>query len=206
MMCNNTTHEPLELYLPDYTVAETERGDFCEGQTFQTEVQRTHWHVNMAAMLKLGEWFDFMRRNGVWDNTRIIIASDHGKTMDRETEGLGFFDYMIMDDPDIDVEIVNPLLLVKDFGGLQLRTADDFMTIADVPFFAMDGIIEKPVNPFTNRLMDNGAKMSGPQLVTSSHKASPSKQADRTTFDTSDGHWFSVHDDIFDERNWGLVE
>ena len=28
----------------------------------------------------------------------------------------------------------------------------------------------------------------------------------KTTFDTSDGHWYSVHDDIFKEENWEMVE
>ena len=41
-----------------------------------TNEQVTHYQVNMAAFLKLGEWFDYLRENGVYDNTRIIIVSD----------------------------------------------------------------------------------------------------------------------------------
>jgi phosphoesterase RecJ-like protein len=32
----------------------------------------------MAAALRLGEWFDWMKAEGVYDNTRIIIVADHG--------------------------------------------------------------------------------------------------------------------------------
>ena len=47
----------------------------------ENERQVTHYQSNMAAMLQLGRWFDYLRENGVYDNTRIIVMSDHGGTM-----------------------------------------------------------------------------------------------------------------------------
>ena len=35
--------------------------------------QVTHYHINMAAFIKLGERLDYLRANGVWNNTRIIL-------------------------------------------------------------------------------------------------------------------------------------
>ena len=40
--------------------------------------QIIHYHVNMAAYIEHGNWFDYLRENGVYDNTRIILVSDHG--------------------------------------------------------------------------------------------------------------------------------
>ncbi|MBQ9538830.1 MAG: YidC/Oxa1 family membrane protein insertase, partial [Treponema sp.] len=34
------------------------------------------YEVNCAALLRLGEWFAFLKENSVWDNSRIIIVSD----------------------------------------------------------------------------------------------------------------------------------
>jgi hypothetical protein len=39
------------------------------------------YHVAMAALLLRGKWFDFLLENGVYDNTRIIIAPDHGSSL-----------------------------------------------------------------------------------------------------------------------------
>ena len=41
--------------------------------------QLAHYQINMAAMLQLANWFDYMRENGVYDNTRIILVADHGR-------------------------------------------------------------------------------------------------------------------------------
>lgn len=40
----------------------------------------------MAAMLRLGEWFDYLREEGVYDNTRIILVSDHGYRLEQIEE------------------------------------------------------------------------------------------------------------------------
>lgn len=77
------------LQEPDYTPSqnvdntdyEAEHADrfTVDGQTLrmETELQVTHYQSNMAALLQLGEWFDYLRDNGVYDNTRIILVADH---------------------------------------------------------------------------------------------------------------------------------
>ena len=67
------------------------------------------------------------------------------------------------------------------------------------------GIIENPVNPFTGKLINNNEKTKHPQLVTSSQHWQTETNCG-TTFDTCDGHWFSVHDDIFKEENWKQLD
>ena len=208
MIDNEITHQPCNLYLPNYTIIPSKDDangttHYKEYPTFNTPTQLQHYHVNMAAMLELGKWFDFMKKNGVWDNTRIILVADHGKT-NAGTMGLEFFDYMIMKNPKIDVEIVNPLLIVKDFNSNKLSTSNEFMTNADVPTLAMKNIIENPKNPFTGKEINSSEKTAHPQFITSSHKHLQNGNA--TEFDTADGHWFSVHDDIFKEENWKQID
>lgn len=200
---NTSTHEPRLLQLPDYALkASVDNSGLqtaADGHIdMEREEQIMHYHVNMASFLALGKWFDFLREHGAYDNTRIIIVADHGR-------GLAQFDYMLMKNPEIDVEWCNPLLMVKDFGAKDFSVSSEFMTNADVPTLATSGVIENPVNPFTGKAIQNSEKTAHPQLVTSSLHYDITEY-NYTTFDTSDGHWFSVRDNIFDEANWKQLD
>ena len=169
MMSNDTTHDIAMLQEPDYLPADTiDNSPFEENPpvryaadgssiVFSTPLQIKHYQSNMAAMLRLGEWLDYLREKGVYDNTRIIIVADHGKGLDYLTdqrfdeEGTGY------SDGTDDVMTYSPLLLVKDFGSSELTTDASFMTNADTPSLAFSGLIDNPVNPFTgNPITDEG--------------------------------------------------
>lgn len=51
-----------------------------------------------------------------------------------------------------------PLLMIKDFNSKGFSTYDDFMTNADVPVLAMNGLIDNPVNPFTGKVINSDEK------------------------------------------------
>ena len=109
----------------------------------------SHYHSNMAALIQLGNWFDYLREQNVYDNTRIIIVSDHGRDLevfDRDSVRMH------------DIEFYLPMLLVKDFGASGFVTSDEFMTNADVPTLATEGLIESPVNPFTGHEISSDYK------------------------------------------------
>ncbi|MGN0729053.1 YidC/Oxa1 family membrane protein insertase [Treponema sp.] len=200
---NSTTHEPCLLQLPDYEmkpeINNTGYKTAADGHIkMETEIQQSHYHANMASLMALGKWFDYMRNNEVYDNTRIIIVADHGR-------GLGQFDNMLLKDPAIDVEWCNPLLLVKDFNSKDFTISNEFMTNADTPTLALEKLIQNPVNPFTGNAINNDEKTARPQIITSSGHWDTTKY-NGTTFDTSDGHWYSVHDNIFREENWEMIE
>ncbi len=203
MMQNSTPHNPVELQLPDYTPKrDVNNGAYVDSSLYTIDGVTAkvfddptpyHYHVNMASFMRLGEWFDYLREEGVYDNTRIIIVSDHGYE-------LGQFDYMIMDDG-LDVQAVNPLLLFKDFADNESETDDSFMTNADVPTMAMTGLIEDMTNPYTGKTISSDEKVAHDQIVTTAHIHSV-RENNGKTFDTSDGAWYSVHDNIFDSSNW----
>lgn len=105
----------------------------------------------------------------------------------------------------LDVQRLNPLLMVKDFGSDGPFAVDStFMTNADVPTLAMQGIIEDPVNPFTGNPVNNDRKYEGVLYVTDSHNWMP-PGTDVCTFDVSDGNWWSITDDLFNMNNWTRV-
>ena len=201
---NLTAHEPCELQLPDYTfsskaVDNSNYTTAAHGKIhMETENQIIHYHANMAAFLQLGKWFDWMKENDVYDNTRIIIVADHGRGLDQ-------FENLHLKNPEINLEWCNPLFMIKDFNSKEFTTSYEFMTHADTPSLALQGLVENPVNPFTGKIISSEEKLKHPQIITSSTNYDPDIN-NGYTFDTSDGHFYSVHDNIFDENNWELVE
>lgn len=158
--------------------------------------QQSHYMTNIAAYKSLGEWFAYLKEQGVYDNTRIIITSDHGFSLYQ-------FDHLWMSGGR-DVQAENPVLLVKDFYATgSLKTDHAFMTNADVPTLATRRVIENPVNPFTKNALNNYIKNKEDQMVTTAHQFYIEFN-NGTTFDTSDGNWWGVHDDIGVEDNWNF--
>lgn len=207
LLHNEATHEPQLLQLPDYLPAgmiENEGLDdpsrFTLGDESVIMDQPTHaehYHVNAAAYLRLATWFDWMRDQDVYDNTRIIIVSDHGKS-------LGQWPELIKDDV-LDIEGVNAVLMVKDFDAHGFETSDEFMTTADVPVMALEGVVDNPVNPYTGVPITDNDKHAHDQLVTTSWHWH-TEDHPGTVFDTSDHPWYTVHDNIFDLDNWQRVD
>jgi len=173
-MTSESTHQPCLLSEPDYEISDNIDNTAydaahadrftVDGKTLSvtTADQMAHYHANMAALLRLSEWFDMLREAGVYDNTRIIIVSDHANGLHLDPE-------KVLDTGD-DMEYLYPVLLVKDFGSTGLTWSDEFMTNADVPALAAEQVIEDPRNPFTGRsLSDSSAKEEPLYVLWSRH-------------------------------------
>lgn len=82
-------------------------------------VSENHLACEACSLERLGAWFDWMRREGVWDNTNIIIVSDHSAyDANQETGGKA---YASIGRPDA-------LLLFK-----PAHAQGDALTISDAP-------------------------------------------------------------------------
>ena len=209
-ICNNTTHGAALLSLPDYRMdrmPDYSGIDIAADKEVDGKVLRFdrddltfnvgHYHSNMAALLVLGEYMERLKEWGIYDNIRIIIVSDHGFDLEQ-------FDYMLFDNG-VDVEAVNPLLLVKDFDSHgELKTDDQFMMNADVPTLATDGLIEDPRNPFTGSPINMDGKKDGAILWWPGGYAFKGLSFDGDRY--SEPYWYHVQDDIFDESNWTRLE
>jgi len=205
VMTNDTTHEPMLLQTPDYVPSEVVDNTEYEAQNadrfildgrelkMETNRQIIHYHANMAALIQLGNWFDYLRENDVYDNTRIILVADHA------FELFHFDDMVHGEDGMMNVEYYMPLLLVKDFNSTEFTTSTEFMTNADVPVLATQGIIENPTNPFTGKLLTSDEKTAHDQYLIMSRNWEISKN-NGTTFTAST--WVSVKDDVWNPDNW----
>jgi hypothetical protein len=195
IMVNDLTHEPAFLRTPDYIPAEYAAGSGM----FSNE---DSYHVNMAAYLQLAKWFRFLKSNNVWDNTRIIIVSDHGANLRSP-----FPDSITLPNGE-NLEYYQALLLVKDFNshrvsGAMLDTDNSFMTNADVPHLAARALIPNPANPFTGKPLTT--EKHGGVFITTSRRWELNKHG-KNSFSIADDEWLYVHDNIFDPNNWEMAE
>ena len=205
-MCNHTTHDPIVLsepaYEPSDRIDNTEYDRAHEWRTaegmqpirLETEDQIIHYHANMAAMLQIGRWLDWLRSEGLYANTRIIIAADHGYRL-HHSESWIF-------DPDLeggDAMLYNPLLLVKDFGSTELTRDDSFMTNADVPAYLLRDLVENPVNPFTGNPVTSAAKETEEMQVTTSYDWQFAENNGTAFFPAV---WYAVKDRVLDASCW----
>lgn len=173
MAVSELTHEPEFLQEPAYEPAENvDNSEYdrahpsrfsADGKELQlsTDKQKKHYQVNMAAMILIGKWLDFLREEGVYDNTRIIITADHGVAMD--------YPETWSETAQQDTTAFWPLLLVKDFDSRETFSySNDFMTNADTPTLAFSGLIDQPVNPATGVPVTDADKQSEEQILCNS--------------------------------------
>ena len=200
------THEPQFLQEPEYEPSEQidnyqydldhPSRTAADGWEIQltTDKQKMHYQVNMAAMILIGRWLDFLREEGVYDNTRIILVADHGIAMN--------FPGMQSDEMPQDTAAFNPLLLVKDFDNRDpFAFSDAFMTNADTPTLAFTGLIENPVNPATGVPITDQAKSDAEQVVTNINIASDFDAAENAFFVGTDNVFF-----VLKNHNWQSIE
>ncbi|SCY09423.1 membrane protein insertase, YidC/Oxa1 family, C-terminal domain-containing protein [Lachnospiraceae bacterium XBB2008] len=208
---NTATHEPMLLQEPmfepklevDNTVYESEHSirysiDGHELKLMTTE-QKEHYQVDMSALLRIGVWLDYLRDNDLYDNTRIIIVSDHGRN-------IGLSDQFITnlqsgtDYPYYrDVMFYNALFMVKDFDSKEFSIDNSFMTNADTPSLAFEGLITDPINPFSGNQINSDSKFDPAQYII----YSPSD------IEKNNGNVFQINNimilrnqNIFDYNNW----
>jgi len=164
----------------------------------------SHYHINMAAMIQLGKWFDYLRENNVYDNTRIILVSDHSWPLFSMEDTILNSDNKIVFNDDsklLNIELYCPLLMVKDFNSQELVTSSEFMTIADVPTLAMENLIENPKNPYTGKAISSAEKTAHEQFVLLTWANGDNSGA---TFQP--GYWASVKDKVLDKNSWTIYD
>ena len=214
MMSNDTTHEPTLLsepdYLPssiidntDYDTAHPVRED-GRGNTINMEDSWTlsHYQVNMAAVMQLGNWLDYMRKHNVYDNTRIIIVSDHGQNYTNDDSIRYYYTNHEDNDDYLNLYALNCVLMVKDFDTDGFSEVEQLATNADTPALATAGIVKSPVNPFTGNRLKTHSPSDGPLTVVRTYD---------WDIQTNNGNvlnpveWFTVDGDVLDPKNWKYI-
>lgn len=193
---NELTHETEYLQYPQYKPAAkiTDTGE----NPFSDTTQHQIYHVNAAALKLLGKWFEYLQQNGVYDNTKIIIVSDHGSA-----EKFPVFKDMPSHIQSF-IGSANAFLMVKDFNAdFPLKIDMTFMTNADVPFLATQGSIENPINPFTLHPLTDDEKKEGFVFYVT-HRYVPEAHH-KNTFILDDEAWH-VEKDLFKPENWRQIQ
>jgi hypothetical protein len=209
MMSNDVPHSPCLLQTPDYVPAvnvdnrdydaqHAQRPGFAGDPplVLETVGQAAHYDVNMATLIQLGRWMDWLREQGVYDNTRIIIVADHGAPLALSQ------DQLFGDKWWEDICLYNPLLLVKDFDSREFTVDRRFMTNGDVPLLATAGLMDAPRNPFTGNLLSDEAKYAPV------HRVLHSPNWDAVTGEElllPEGYWYVfTGEELFDPAAWSL--
>jgi YidC/Oxa1 family membrane protein insertase len=187
IMVNELPHEAAFLEAPYYTP-----GGQVTGSGPYAGIE--DYHVNMASVLLVSRYCAFLKEQGVYDNTRIIVVADHGGVLPA-----GIPENILLPGGE-QLSVYNPLFLVKDFNArFDLRRSMDFMTNADTPLLALEGIIDHPQNPWTGERLQSG-KQDG-VTITTSDLWSPDHHG-KYAFKITGNEWLHVHDNIFDAHNW----
>jgi YidC/Oxa1 family membrane protein insertase len=151
------------------------------------------FHMMTASFLLLGKWFERLKEQNAYDNTRIILVADHGRGYANFPGNIGL--------PNGEsLQSYNPLLMVKDFNEKAgIEKSDTFMTNGDTPLLALDGIIDNPINPFTGIPLQ-ADKDDGIAITTIG--ALSTYRHGKNTYNIRKNQWMYVKDNIFDPENW----
>ena len=189
---NLLSHERAILRYPDYTLS-NQIGDDRNNNLF---VDEDLYDANMASFILLGKWFDFLKRQNVYDNTKIIIVSDHGNALHDLDDvvfpgGSSFWRYPA-------------LLMMKDFNSQgRLLTDNTFMTNADVPLLVLKDIIDNPINPWTGKPLITD-KTEGVDITTS--QSWHIQNQFKNKYNIKSNEWIHIKDDIYDLKNWSWIK
>lgn len=171
-MRNDLTHEPMLLdeaagYIPSFSVNNTEYDSEHKDRftlngitlNIKNSVDMAHYQTNAITLIELGKWFDHLRANGTYDNTRIILVSDHGRILHTIDE---------LNYKNQNLEGCAPLLMVKDFNSTGFEISNEFMTNADVATLATQNLDFDAINPFTGKEINMDEKFAHPQYISTS--------------------------------------
>lgn len=190
IITNETTHANEDISSLKLTSTPVEFPDKSAG-----------YETNIVCLETIGKWLDFLKANGVYDNTRIIIVADHGI-------GYGPACSENYTTPAINgypKDSLNPLLLVKDFNSTgELITDMTFMTNADTPCLALKDVIENPTNPFTGKALNNEENKKNGVLVTTDSLFKPHHSSNPNYFTVKESSWVTVRDNIFVDEKWSV--
>ena len=167
--------------------------------TLQPE-QATVFTESVCALKELGVLLAWLKENGVYDATKIVVVSDHGWWIDNPMFPRDFRQAV----PEgryrlAAAGIVQSLLLVKDFGAKgSMRQSDTFISNPDVPAIVCSKVVTcRDVGP--NPLLVN----LGERTLTFTVTTWPPDEERAKKHDIIDA--YEVKNSIFDPQNWKKI-
>ncbi len=154
-----------------------------------------------CALNEIGVLLAWLKDNNIYDNTKIVIVSDHGWWVDNPMFPIGLLwgvpkGYQSR----MSTGWVQGLMLVKDFGAKgPLSRSDTFLSNADVPAIVCSAIGSCPgvdPNPITN-------PVEGRSLIVTT-TTQPTDWEENTKFDIKES--YEVTGSIFKASNWKRIQ
>ena len=227
---NEMPHESYNLSYPDFEVTR-DRTQFADetkihimATTSDVEYYNywdkflkdyDYYDTCVRATIDLGNWLDYLRKLKVYDNTRIIITSDHGVPPGWVSEK-SFKNVFVKDtkykynSPELWFSSLsyNPIFLYKDFNlDGDLKVSNEFMTNADTPYIAMNGLIKDMKNPYTGKIIDDSYKNREKFVVAYlTEPWAPAFHWDENQYETVNRTFLSFEGkNIFDLDKWNAL-
>ncbi|MCR5290536.1 MAG: YidC/Oxa1 family membrane protein insertase [Treponema sp.] len=200
VMSNELTHEDMYLQAPEFIPVKdvTNRG-------ISRLKDDVHYPTHAATLKRIASWLQYLKDNGVYDNTRIIMVSDHGVNSSED-----IFDA----NPELDNTVASwkyhgrahyhSIMMYKDFNtNGTIKTDMSFMTNADTPSLLVRDIVPNATNPFTNKPIPTDTtslKKDGVYITVNDNHQPPYNG--KYTYTIKDTEWWHVKDSIFKSENW----
>ena len=199
---NNLTHEPYAIG-NDLEITTSGRPKFPRNivEKYGHDIEAVqHLYTDAAAMNLVAKWLKWMKENDVYNNTRIILVSDHGRYVYDpifKSQTLPFKKNLLTHPGSFD-----NILLIKDFNARgELKTDSSFKTSASVPGIAMKGIVDG-INPYS------GKPIKDPEEIFPFHLYFIPwniYMQDKYKYVPLDHFVIHTEDDLFDPEKWQAI-
>lgn len=160
----------------------------------------------VCALKEIGVLLSWLKKNGIYDATKIVLVSDHGWYVENPMFPTDFLKTVPLSTLVRGVTSrkvtgwVQSLLLVKDFNAKgKISRSDTFLATPDVPSIlcaTVGGCRGVGSNPITNDLGDRVLTFVNTDFNVLQEKA--------PRFDITEG--YEVRNNIFDARNWTRIK
>ena len=193
---NELPHRPQWLKAPEYEIPLEKKEKNQNKNVYKNfdDEDLMDYQTNISTFIQISKFVKYLKECNVYDNTRIILVSDHGYCHH-------FTKFDNFSDPVMPSQF-NCLLMFKDFNSNEpLKTDNTFMTNADTLFLAKQGTKVADINPFTKKqlIQDKENVICCP--ITKS-QWNCRKMIKKKQIDYSKAECYKVHDNIFIPENW----
>jgi len=187
---NESTHE-YGAFTTDFMPSrDPVRYGQADLERFGSQGDAAYAYAFLASIRALENWIRYLKREGVYDNSLIIIVADHGGRFSNK-----YFEISAL-------ERYNPLLLIKDRGARgKLRISNEFMTNAEIPFILSKLDLIGSKNPFTGNMLRT--YINEPLRI---YEAPGSQNRHGPVGFTLTSSRAYLGGDIYSVRSWGNVE
>ena len=191
---SDSTHEPFNYnanFIPSLNIEDIPEEEL---KYFGSDFSARTYYATVASFRELANFFKYLKQNQVYDNTKIIIVSDHS----------GYFNPSVFNKNDMEeFKVFNSMLYFKDLNSKgDIISNNTFMTIADVPYLASKHL-DNPKNPFTGKIITNDYKnINGIDVIIVAN-ADPNANFEKSFNYVAR---YNIKNNIFIKTNWTKIK